>query len=285
MLLLRRLASLIKIEHTIFAMPFAMAGMLIGAERLDVPVTASLVTWIVLAMVGARTLAMALNRIIDAGIDARNPRTAQREIPAGLVGRGMALALCAAALALLVASTFHLEPVTRLLWPIPVALFVLYPYTKRFTWLCHLVLALCTGLAPLGAWLATTGTISAEPVLLTVAAGAWIGGFDIIYATKDVEFDRAEGLCSLPARFGIGPALGVTRAAHALSIGALIGVGVLASLGPAYWVAVAIAAGVLAWENSIVSPRDLSRVDAAFMNANGIVGLVFLAGVVVDHAL
>jgi 4-hydroxybenzoate polyprenyltransferase len=281
----RKFVSLVKLEHTIFALPFAYTGMLLAASHKGREVTVQQVLWITAAMVGARTLAMALNRLIDAGIDARNPRTKGREIPSGQLTRASVWALCTGALALLILATSQLQPVTRLLWPIPAALFLLYPYTKRFTWLCHLVLGACTGLAPMGAWLAITGSLTPVPVMLTLAAGLWIGGFDIIYATQDVEFDRAQRLFSVPARFGIGPGLWVTKVAHTASAALLVSVGLTAGLGVAYWIGVAAVAVVLGYENSIVKADDLSRVDAAFMNANGVVGTVFLLGVLVDHVM
>lgn len=283
---IRTLASLVKFEHTIFALPFAYAGMVLGAAAADVDITASLVVWITLAMVGARTLAMGLNRVIDAEIDARNPRTAVREIPTGKVSRGQVWLLCAASLALLVAATFQLDPITRVLWPIPVALFVLYPYTKRFTWLCHLVLGLSIGLAPLGAWLAT-GAPGDElaPYLLWIGIATWIGGFDVIYATADVEFDRANDIQSLPARFGIAPALATVKVAHAVTIAAFAGAAVLLELGFVAWIGIAIAAALLAWENSIISADDLSRIDHAFFTVNSWVGVALGGGLVVAGLL
>lgn len=279
---IRTLASLVKLEHTVFALPFAYAGMMLGARVADVDVTWSLVLWVTLAMVGARTLAMGLNRVIDAEIDARNPRTAGRELPSGKVSAGQVWLLCAASLALLVVATFQLDPVTRALWPIPVALFVLYPYTKRFTWLCHLVLGLSIGLAPLGAWLATGAPGSdPAPYLLWLGIAAWIGGFDVIYATADVEFDRAHGIHSLPARFGVGPALAAVKGAHAFTIVAVALAAWQLDLGAAAWAGIAVAAALLAWENSIVSADDLSRVDQAFFAVNSWVGVALGAGLIV----
>lgn len=283
---LRTLASLVKLEHTVFALPFAYAGMVLGAEAAGRPVTAWLVLWITLAMLGARTLAMGLNRVIDAEIDARNPRTAARELPTGRVTRAQVWLLCAASLALLVASTFQLDPITRVLWPIPVALFAIYPYTKRFTWLCHAVLGLSIGLAPLAAWLAAGAPgDAAAPYLLWVGIACWIGGFDVIYATADVEFDREHGIRSLPARFGIGPALAVVKAAHAVTV---VAVGLAAfelGLGWPAWAGLVIAAALLAWENVIVSADDLSRVDQAFFAVNSWVGVALGGGLVLAAIL
>ncbi|MCW2960232.1 MAG: 4-hydroxybenzoate octaprenyltransferase [Thermoleophilia bacterium] len=277
-----KLASLVKLEHTIFALPFAYAGMVLGARAADVDITVAMVLWITAAMVGARTLAMGLNRVIDASIDARNPRTAGRELPTGLVSRSQVWLLCAASLVLLIVATFQLDEITRLLWPIPVALFVLYPYTKRFTWLCHLVLGLSIGLAPLGAWLAV-GADGSDPVpyLLWLGIATWIGGFDVIYATEDVDFDRANGLNSLPARFGVGPALAMVRVAHAATIAAFGIAGSRSDLNPGFWVALVVAAGLLVWENSMVSADDLTRLDKAFFTINSYVGVVLGVGLMV----
>jgi 4-hydroxybenzoate polyprenyltransferase len=275
----RRFVSLVKFEHTVFALPFAFVGAILATG--GVP-SASTLAWITLAMVGARSLAMALNRLIDAEIDALNPRTAVREIPAGLLSRSQVILFCAASLLVFLIAVWQLDPVVRWLWPIPVAAFVLYPYTKRFTWLCHLVLGLSTGMAPLAAWLAATGNVSIEPFLLWWVVALWIGGFDVIYATADVDFDRREGLRSLPSRFGIGPALMVTRVAHLVAISLLIVVGVSLGLGPFYYAGLALVAALLGYENSIVHADDLSRVNVAFFTLNGVISMVFLAGVLAD---
>ncbi len=283
---LRTLASLVKFEHTVFALPFAYAGMALGADAAGVDITAALVVWITVAMVGARTLAMGLNRVIDREIDARNPRTATRELPTGKVSPAQVWLLCAVSLALLVLATFQLDPITRVLWPIPVALFVLYPYTKRFTWLCHAVLGLSIGLAPLGAWLAT-GASGSElaPYLLWIGIACWIGGFDVIYATADVDFDRANAIRSLPARFGVARALLAVRIAHTITIAGFALAAVQLDLGPVAWAGIAIGAALLAWENSIVSADDLSRIDHAFFTVNSWVGVALGGGLVIDALL
>jgi 4-hydroxybenzoate polyprenyltransferase len=275
----RRFVSLVKFEHTVFALPFAFVGATLSVG--DLPSAATL-GWVTLAMVGARSLAMALNRLIDAEIDARNPRTAVREIPAGLLSRPQVIAFCAAALLVFLVAVWQLDPLVRWLWPIPVLAFVLYPYTKRFTWLCHLALGLSTGLAPLGAWLAVTGDADPAPFMLWIAVALWIGGFDVIYATGDIDFDRREGLYSLPSRFGIGPALMVTRVCHLLAVALLVAVGVRLGLGPAYYLGLALVAALLGYENSIVSADDLSRVNVAFFTLNGVISVVFLTGVLAD---
>ena len=275
----RRFVSLVKFEHTVFALPFAFVGATLALGELP---SAATLGWVTLAMVGARSLAMALNRLIDARIDARNPRTAVREIPAGLLSRGQVIAFCGLALVVFLVAVWQLDPVVRWLWPIPVAAFVLYPYTKRFTWLCHLALGLSSGLAPLGAWLAVTGDADPASFLLWLAVALWIGGFDVIYATGDVEFDRREGLYSLPSRIGIGPALMVTRVCHLLAVALLVAVGVTLGLGPAYYLGLAVVAALLGYENSIVSADDLSRVNVAFFTLNGVISVVFLTGVLAD---
>jgi 4-hydroxybenzoate polyprenyltransferase len=275
----RRFVSLVKFEHTVFALPFAFVGAILAAG--GVP-SAQTLGWVTFAMVGARSLAMALNRLIDAEIDARNPRTAAREIPSGLLSRAQVIGFCVLSLVVFLIAVWQLDPIVRWLWPIPVLAFVIYPYTKRFTWLCHLALGLTSGLAPLGAWLAVSGDADPAPFMLWAAVALWIGGFDVIYATTDVDFDRREGLKSLPSRFGIAPALMVTRVAHLLAVCLLIAVGVTLGLGPLYYLGLAVVAALLGYENSIVHPDDLSRVNVAFFTLNGVISVVFLAGVLAD---
>jgi len=275
----RRFVSLVKLEHTVFALPYAYTGAILALG--GVP-SARRLFWITVAMVGARSLAMALNRLIDAAIDARNPRTARREIPAGLLSRGNVVAFALASLIVFLIAVWQLAPVTRWLWPIPVAGFVIYPYLKRFTWLCHPFLGAVDGLAPVGGWVAVTNHVDATPFLLGGAVALWIGGFDIIYATMDLEIDRSQGLHSIPRRFGIARALLITRAFHLASVLLLVWLGLTLGLGPLYYLGVAVVAALLAYENSIVSADDLSRVDMAFLTMNGVIALVFLAGVLAD---
>ena len=275
----RRFVSLVKLEHTVFALPYAYTGAILALG--EVP-SASQIFWITVAMVGARSLAMALNRLIDSGIDARNPRTARREIPAGLLSRSNVIAFAIASLFVFLVAVWQLAPITRWLWPIPVAGFVTYPYLKRFTWLCHPFLGAVDGLAPVGGWVAVTNHVDPTSFLLGGAVALWIGGFDIIYATMDLEIDRAQGLHSIPRRFGIATALRITRVFHLLSVVLLVWVGIALGLGPLYYLGVAVVAALLAYENSIVSADDLSRVDMAFLTMNGVIALVFLAGVLAD---
>jgi 4-hydroxybenzoate polyprenyltransferase len=275
----RRFVSLVKLEHTVFALPYAYTGAILALG--EVP-SASQLLWITVAMVGARSLAMALNRLIDSRIDARNPRTARREIPAGLLTRSNVVAFAAASLILFLVAVWQLAPITRWLWPIPVAGFVIYPYLKRFTWLCHPFLGVVDGLAPVGGWVAVTNHVDPASFLLGGAVALWIGGFDIIYATMDLDIDRAQGLHSIPRRFGVAAALRITRVFHLLSVLLLVWLGIALGLGPLYYLGVAVVAALLAYENSIVSADDLSRVDMAFLTMNGVIALVFLAGVLAD---
>lgn len=275
----RRFASLVKIEHSVFALPYAYSAAILAEA--GVPPFATLF-WITVAMVGARSLAMALNRLIDAEIDARNPRTARREIPSGLLNRGQVLGFAAVSLAVFLIAVWQLPSLTHVLWPIPVIGFVIYPYLKRFTWTCHFFLGAVDGLAPLGGWIAVTNHLGLDPFLLGGAVALWIAGFDIIYATMDLEIDRAQGLNSVPLRFGVGRALLITRAAHLISVVLLVWLGLSLGLGPLYYLGVAVIAGLLTYENAIVSEDDLSRVDMAFLTMNGVIAVVFLAGVLLD---
>jgi len=278
----RRFAALVKFEHTVFALPFAYVGAFLAVD--GYPGTGPLV-WLTLAMVGARTLAMALNRLIDAELDARNPRTAGREIPAGVVSRAQVWALCAAALALYLVAAFQLEPIVRWLWPIPVVLFVIYPYLKRVTWLCHLWLGACTGLAPLGAWLAVTGSAPWEAFALFAAQGLWVAGFDLFYSLFDLEHDRAAGLRSWAVRFGERGVFVGARAFHVVVVALLAAVGIGLGGDAFYWLGVAAVAALLVYEHTLVRPGDLRRLDAAFFAVNGVISVVFLVFVVLDTTL
>jgi 4-hydroxybenzoate polyprenyltransferase len=278
----RRFASLVKFEHTIFALPFAYVGAFLAVD--GYPGTANLV-WLTLAMAGARTLAMALNRLVDAELDARNPRTAGREIPAGLLSRRQVWGLCAAALALYLVAAFQLDPIVRWLWPIPVAMFVVYPYLKRLTWLCHLWLGACTGLAPLGAWLAVTGSAPWEAFALFAAQGLWVAGFDLFYSLFDLEHDRAEGIRSWAVRFGERGVFAGARAFHVVVVALLAAVGAGLDVNAFYWAGVAAVALLLVYEHTIVRPGDLRRLNAAFFTVNGVISVVFFVFVVLATTL
>jgi 4-hydroxybenzoate polyprenyltransferase len=278
----RRFASLVKIEHTVFALPFAYIGALLAVG--GVPSWHDLL-WITLAMVGARSLAMGLNRLIDAEIDARNPRTVGRELPAGLLSRAQVVTFSGAALGLYLVAAFQLDPIVRWLWPIPLVGFVVYPYLKRWTWLCHLWLGVVDGLAPLGAWAAVTGELPWEAWALGGAVAFWVAGFDLFYSLLDVDVDRAQRLHSVATRFGIAGAFKGARLFHLLTV-VLLGVaGIGLAVGAAYWLGVASVALLLAYEHRLVRPRDLRRLDAAFFTVNGVVALVFLGFVIAEVAL
>ena len=277
----RRFASLVKIEHTIFALPFEYIGAMLAVD--GVPSAHDLV-WVTAAMVGARSLAMALNRLIDVEIDARNPRTAGRELPAGLLSRRQVIVFCVAALALYLVAVFQLDPVVRWLWPVPLVGFVVYPYLKRWTWLCHLWLGAVDGLAPLGAWVAVTGRFPWEAWALGGAVAFWIAGFDLFYSLFDLEVDRTQGLHSVATRFGAAGAFAGARAFHLLTVALLVAAGLGLAVGGAYWAGVAVVALLLVYEHSIVRPHDLRRLDAAFFTVNGVIALVFFGFVVVDVA-
>jgi 4-hydroxybenzoate polyprenyltransferase len=277
----KRFASLVKIEHTVFALPFAYVGALLCLRK--IPSTHDLV-WITFAMVGARSLAMGLNRLIDAEIDARNPRTRNRELPSGLLSRAQVLAFCAASLALFLAAVFQLDPVVRWLWPIPVAAFVIYPYLKRWTWLSHAWLGAVDGLAPVGAWVAITGKLPWEAWALGGAVALWVAGFDLFYALFDVDFDRAEGLHSFAARFGEESSFWAARIAHLATLALLAAVGLGLDLGLLYWLGVAAVAALLVYEHALVRPGDLRRLDAAFFTMNGVISLVFFGFVLAEAA-
>lgn len=271
-------ARLIKIEHSVYALPFAYAGAFLAADGMP---TWSQLLWITVAMVGARSAAMALNRLIDAGIDARNPRTAERELPAGRLGHREVWMFTVVSVALLVLAAFELSPPCRYLWPIPLVAFVLYPYTKRFTWACHYFLGSTLGLAPAAAWVAVTGTVAAQAWLLFFAVCLWVGGFDVLYAVFDLDFDRAHGLRSVPVAVGEDRALIVAAVSHVLTVGLLVAVGVVSDLAWPYWAGLALVAAVLSWPHIDIARRGLRAVGMGFMTVNGAVGLLYGAVVVV----
>jgi len=277
----RRFASLVKLEHTVFALPFAYVGALLASDGLP---SAHDALWILVAMIGARTLAMGLNRLIDAGVDARNPRTASRELPAGRLSVAQVAMLCVASLALFLAAVFQLDPFVRLLWPVPLLLFVVYPYLKRVTWLCHEWLGVSLGLAPVGAWAAVTGELPWEAFALGGAVALWVAGFDLFYALFDLEHDRAEGLHSWAVRFGERGTFVGARAHHLGTVALLALTGAGLGVGVFYWLGVAAVAVLLAYEHALVRPGDLRRLDAAFFTTNGVISIVFLAFVLADSA-
>lgn len=273
----RLLLDAIKFEHTIFALPFAYLGMVLAARDTHGWPGLDKIIWITLAMVGARTVAMGLNRLVDASMDALNPRTANRALPKKLLRPVEMLLFTIAAGALLAFSAYQLNSLCFKLVPLAAVFLVGYSYTKRFTWLCHLFLGITDGIAPIGGWLAVNPAISAAnlipPLLLGLAVACWVGGFDIIYACQDIAFDRAHGIHSLPARFGPVRALQVSELMHGISIGLLAAVGGILALGGFFWVGVAVAAWLLIVEHRLVNPQDFSKLDVAFFNINSYISL------------
>jgi 4-hydroxybenzoate polyprenyltransferase len=261
--------QMIKVEHTLFALPFAFLGMVLAAEGLPSWRT---IGWIVVAMVGARSAAMAFNRLVDRRFDAANPRTATRALPAGLLTPAFVAGFVALSAGLLVVAAWQLNPLALALSPVALAVLLLYSYTKRFTAWCHLVLGLALAGAPLGAWIAVRGDVAATPLVLAAAVLLWVGGFDILYALQDIAFDRAAGLHSIPARLGVRGALWVSGLFHlgTLALLALLPRLYGPALGAGYWVGLAGCAALLAWQHWVVRPGDLSRLDAAFFTANGV---------------
>jgi 4-hydroxybenzoate polyprenyltransferase len=225
---------------------------------------------------------MGLNRLVDAGIDARNPRTASRELPAGRLRPMQVLVFCVASLAVFLVAVWQLDPLVRWLWPIPVVGFVVYPYLKRFTSLSHLWLGAVDGLAPVGAWVAVTGELPWEAWTLGAAVALWIAGFDLFYSLFDLDFDRREGLHSWATRFGVGGTFWGARAMHVGTIALLAAAGLGLDVGVLYWLGVAAVAGLLVYEHSLVRPHDLRRLDAAFFTVNGVISVVFFTFVLVD---
>jgi 4-hydroxybenzoate polyprenyltransferase len=277
-----RLSSLVKIEHTLFALPFAYVGALLARRSAGALPSWLEMLWITMAMVSARSLAMGINRLVDREIDARNPRTAGRELPSGRLSSSQVTVFCLASLALLVLAAFRLAPAVRYLWPIPVLAFVVYPYLKRVTWLCHLWLGATIGLAPFGAWLALGGPVVAAPFVLWVAVACWVAGFDLFYSLFDLEIDRAQGLHSVAAHFGVTGVFRGARLLHVITVAALALAGYSGHAGVLWGLGVAAVAALLTYEHLIVSPRDLRRLNAAFFTVNGVIAVIFLGFVLAD---
>jgi len=271
--------KLVKFEHTIFALPFAYVGAVLAVG--GVPSAHDLL-WITVAMVAARSLAMALNRLIDARIDAANPRTATRELPSGALTSAAVVAFCLVSLGVYLAAVWQLDPLVRWLSPVPVVAFVVYPYLKRFTWLCHLWLGAVDGLAPVGAWAAIKGELPWQAWALGAAVAAWVSGFDLFYALVDVDVDREQGLHSWATRFGVRGAFAGARALHLATIALLAAAGIGLDVGLLYWLGVTCVAGLLFYEHTLVRPGDLRRLDAAFFTMNGVISLAFFAFVLAD---
>lgn len=272
--LLRTYGSFIRFSHSVFALPFALVGALLAA--MEHPVTWTRVGWIVAAMVTARSAAMAFNRIVDARWDALNPRTAMREIPAGRLSRVQAWAFLLISTVAFVAVTYPLGALCFALSPVALAIVFWYSLAKRFTSYTQLFLGLAMAVAPIGGWIAAGGGLSWTPVLLGLAIGAWVGGFDVLYACQDLEFDRAHGLRSIPVRYGVPASLAISRVMHVVTIVCLAALGIVRPLGPIYFAGVLGVAALLAYEQSLVKADDLSNVKFAF-DLNGYVGILYLA--------
>jgi 4-hydroxybenzoate polyprenyltransferase len=271
----------IKFEHSVFALPFAAATAFLVADGL--PDWNPLV-WLAVAMVGARTFGMGANRVIDAKIDARNPRTASRAIPAGLISSRQVWIYMGIALAAFLLAVSQLDRLAWYLSPIVIAVLVFYPYTKRFTWLAHLALGAVYIIIPPATWVALTGELNWGVTLLGIGAMFWVAGFDIIYATADIEIDRAQGLNSIPSRFGIRAALWISRSFHLVTVISLVIAGMLLDVHALYYVGAGAAALLLTYEQRLISPDDLSRLGAAFFTMNGVIAVVF-AGFVIAGTL
>lgn len=266
--------KMIKFSHSIFALPFALTSAVIASEGIPPGRT---LFWIIVAMVSARTAAMGMNRVVDKEIDRANPRTASREIPSGRVRPFEAIIFIAMSLTLLVLSAYMLNPLCLKLSPIAIAFIILYSYTKRFTWLSHFILGITISAAPLGAWIAVTGSLDLRIIPMGIAVVFWLAGFDILYALQDIDFDRSYGLFSIPSRFGIKRSITLSRLCHLTAYLLLIYSGLVLHLSYPYYIGMMITAGLFIYEHSLVKPDDLSKLDMAFFNMNGYISVtVFL---------
>jgi 4-hydroxybenzoate polyprenyltransferase len=274
---IRLALDMIKFEHSIFALPFALTGALLAFRESGFTAGAEwrVIGWIIVAMVGARSAAMAFNRLVDADIDARNPRTKMRHIPAGQLSRGFGWAFVVVSTLVFMLAAWELNPLCFHLAPLALLVVFVYSFTKRFTSLSHLVLGFALGIAPAAAWIAVRGSLDPRILLLTAAVTFWTGGFDIIYSCQDYQFDCETGLFSLPSRMGIGPALLLARGLHVAMIASLLLLVYLMALGPLALAGVAAVTALLIYEHTLVKANDLSRVDAAFFTMNGWVSVLF----------
>jgi len=278
----RALLEMIKFSHTIFAFPFALMGVVLAAMANGAAPTIGQIFWICLAMVGARSGAMGLNRIIDARIDKQNPRTAGRHIPAGLVSHREAWALVTGSFALLLLAAWMLNPLCFYLSPLAIGFLLLYSYCKRFTALAHVVLGICLAAAPIGAWIALRGDIGWPILALGLAVLFWVAGFDIFYALQDLEFDREQGLHSIPAKLGAEGSIRLARIFHLLMVALLLALPFGTGLGWIYFLGVLVVIGLLVYEHLLVRADDLSRLDAAFFNMNGYISVTIFAFTLLD---
>ena len=273
---IRIVLEMIKFEHSVFALPFALVGALLAARVGGGLPTWRQIAWIVAAMVGARSAAMTMNRIADVEYDRRNPRTANRALPAGHLSVGFAGAFTIAASALLVVAAWQLNPLALKLSPLALAVLFLYSYTKRFTHWSHFVLGFCLGISPAAAWIAIRGSLDGRMLILCAAVTLWVAGFDVLYSCQDVEFDKTAGLYSIPKRFGIARALTIARATHLAMVALLIWLATAFHLAWPAWVGIAVVALLLGYEHSLVRADDLSKINAAFFTVNGYISLLFL---------
>ncbi|MGC2331367.1 MAG: UbiA-like polyprenyltransferase [Candidatus Acidiferrales bacterium] len=273
---IRIVLEMIKFEHSVFALPFALVGALLAARAGGGLPTWRQILWIIVAMVGARSAAMTMNRIADVEYDRRNPRTAKRALPAGELSLGFAWAFTALASAVLVLAAWQLNRLALELSPIALAILFFYSYTKRFTSWSHFVLGFCLGISPAAAWIAIRGSLDARMLILCAAVTLWVGGFDVLYACQDVEFDRAAGLHSIPKKLGIAKALLFARAMHVVMVALLAWLAWSFQLAWPAWAGIAVVAALLAYEHSLVKPNDLSKMNAAFFTVNGYISLLFL---------
>lgn len=273
---LRIVLEMIKFEHSVFALPFALVGALLAARETGGLPAWRQILWIVVAMVGARSAAMTMNRIADVEYDRRNPRTASRALATGELSLEFAWTFTLIASAVLVIAAWQLNRLAGELSPVALAVLFFYSYTKRFTSWAHLVLGFCLGMSPAAAWIAIRGALDWRMVLLCAAVTLWVGGFDVLYACQDVEFDKTAGLFSIPKRFGIAGALLIARIMHVLMIGLLAWLAVSFELGWPAWAGICVVAALLAYEHSLVKANDLSKINAAFFMVNGYISLLFL---------
>jgi 4-hydroxybenzoate polyprenyltransferase len=271
---------MIKFPHSIFALPFAFTGAIMAAGGIP---PLGKIFWITLAMVGARSGAMGLNRIIDRKIDQTNPRTKNRELPAGIVKLSEAILFTVMFFAVFILAAYMLNPLCLKLSPIAIALLFIYSYTKRFTWTTHFVLGLALSAAPLGAWIAIRGTFDLEIFPIAAAVVFWLAGFDTLYALQDIEFDKSYGLYSIPRRFGIGKALILARIFHLVTFLLLLFSGALLRLGIFYWLGMTVVAGMFIYEHSLVKEDDLSKLDIAFFNMNGYISVTVFVFTLLDY--
>jgi len=271
---------MIKFPHSIFALPFAFTGAIIAAE--GIPSLREIV-WITVAMVGARSGAMGLNRVIDRKIDRENPRTKNRELPKGEIRLSEAILFTGVSIAIFIFAAYMLNPLCLKLSPIALAVLFIYSYTKRFTWTTHFVLGLALSAAPLGAWIAVRGTFDTEIIPMGIAVIFWLAGFDTLYALQDIEFDKSHGLYSIPKRFGIKNALLLAKLFHLVTFIMLLATGVLFKMGIFYWLGMMIVAGLFIYEHSLVKESDLNKLDIAFFNMNGYISITVFIFTLMDY--